>query len=384
LPGLFGSEYTHKELKDIYSGKKLVPVKKGRWWEFGRTKWEGSKVDYYRQHWYPRLLSHAKDISLYGSEEEKWEYDPLLHPIKAIFDEEFKYHKELKNYRSRPYPITGTYFEDVPFLGPIIAGTLGKLIKPQRYMHTEEWLRKGKGGTQEALYVPIAGGNEPSYELSGTKPGMPLKPYDVTDIIGEQIYKFNELRGLTGFMHNSIKEAITGSQDYFDDEIRLESSSRAYGAERAYWDLNAGGLLGMTEAFRRYLPHKRNQIERYNPIPNQMPSWLPGSNYYIDFKHGDPFTKIPEGELRLPGRGYEVLHPDLKRTHTEQYPLIHKFRILADVAMWSEEFKQVRAEIQLAKRRGELTIQEREQVQEILKQVSERKKKKQFQELGKI
>lgn len=380
LPGLFGSEHTYEELKDIYSGEKQVPIRKGRWWEFGRTPWEGTKVDYYRMHWYPRLMSRAKDISLYGSEEEKWQYDPVLHPIKATFDEEFKYHRELRNYRSRPYPVTGTYFEDVPFLGPILAGTLGKLIKPSRYMHTEKWLQQGPGGEAEYQYIPHGGEHEPVYELGGLKPGAPIGKYDVTGIIGEQIYRLNEMRGLTGFMHGSIKEALTGSQDYFDDQIRLQSSSRAYGAERAYWDLNLGGLLGTTEAFRRYLPHRRRQIEQYNPIPNQMPSWLPGSNYYIDFKHGDPFIKVPEGELRLPGRGYVSLHPELEGIHPEAYPLMHRFRILADVAMWSEEFKEARAQMQLAKRRGELTIQEQSQMKEILQQVSQRKKKKDFKD----
>ena len=39
-----------------------------------------------------------------------------------------------------------------------------------------------------------------------------------------------------------------------------------------------------------------------------MPSWMPGSNYFTDFKHGDPYSKIDNGEERLPGEGYERLH----------------------------------------------------------------------------
>lgn len=39
-----------------------------------------------------------------------------------------------------------------------------------------------------------------------------------------------------------------------------------------------------------------------------MPSWMPGSDYFTDFKHGDPYSKIENGEERLPGEGYERLH----------------------------------------------------------------------------
>ena len=45
----------------------------------------------------------------------------------------------------------------------------------------------------------------------------------------------------------------------------------------------------------------RDTNKYYNPIKNDMPSWMPGSNYFIDFQHGDPYSKVPEGEMRLPG-----------------------------------------------------------------------------------
>ena len=51
-----------------------------------------------------------------------------------------------------------------------------------------------------------------------------------------------------------------------------------------------------------------------------MPSWLPGSasvepDYYLNFHQGDPYTKVAMGEARLPGAGYEKLHPELKVYH---------------------------------------------------------------------
>src|ERR1035438_4442536 len=50
-----------------------------------------------------------------------------------------------------------------------------------------------------------------------------------------------------------------------------------------------------------------------------------------------PFIKIDEGYARLPGAGYEALHPELKDVDPEDYPDIHKMSILADVAPYSRE-----------------------------------------------
>ncbi len=69
-----------------------------------------------------------------------------------------------------------------------------------------------------------------------------------------------------------------------------------------------------------------------------MPSWLPGDDYMTNFKVGDPFVQIDDGYARLPGAGYEALHPELKGTNPEDYPDIHKLRILSDVAPYSREY----------------------------------------------
>ena len=71
-----------------------------------------------------------------------------------------------------------------------------------------------------------------------------------------------------------------------------------------------------------------------------MPSWLPGDDYMTNFKVGDPYVKIDDGYARLPGAGYEALHPELKDVGPEAYPDIHKLRILADVAPYSREYNQ--------------------------------------------
>jgi hypothetical protein len=79
-----------------------------------------------------------------------------------------------------------------------------------------------------------------------------------------------------------------------------------------------------------------------NEINNTAPSWLPGDDYYTNFHEGDPFLKVSEGYARLPGAGYEALHPELKDVNPEDYPDIHKMAILADVAPYSREYHTFR------------------------------------------
>ena len=98
------------------------------------------------------------------------------------------------------------------------------------------------------------------------------------------------------------------------------------------------------EPSRRFV---QNEIlgPQANEIPNQAASWLPGDDYYTNFHEGDPFIKVPEGYARLPGAGYEALHPELKDVNPEDYPDIHKLSILADVAPYSREYNIYRQKV---------------------------------------
>ena len=76
-----------------------------------------------------------------------------------------------------------------------------------------------------------------------------------------------------------------------------------------------------------------------------MPSWLPGDDYMTNFRVGDPFVKIDDGYARLPGAGYEAIHPELQGLDPEDYPDIHKLRILSDVAPYSREYNTFRQKL---------------------------------------
>ena len=77
--------------------------------------------------------------------------------------------------------------------------------------------------------------------------------------------------------------------------------------------------FGYTEPFRRFVQREGFEPQA-NEIPNTMPSWMPGDDYLTNFRVGDPYIKVDQGFARLPGAGYEAIHPELKDVNPEDYP----------------------------------------------------------------
>lgn len=372
IPGALIPSSRPGELEDIYSGRKDVAIRKGRWWTMGRTPYEGQGVVTHIPHWYPRMLMRAREKSSWNEEKGK-----ELSPWQKFWRQEFTNQLEEMHYKDRPYPITSLPFEDVPLIGPVLANTLGRLIKPPQLMHTESWM-KGDGST----LVPEGRANERvATEIGQSPQGQPVSPYSAENTFGEQFYRFGEMVGMPGFTFGAIKEKITGTPDFFGQKMQLESSRRIAGAERDYWERELGDLGMTNEAFRRLFPHRRRQIEQYNPIRNEMPDWLPGAGEKsTDFLTGDPYAKIAFGELRLPGRGYEERFPELKGVNPNDYSLSHRFRILADVAPYSDQFRALAGKMKGM--RGEKGWSEEDERMYITttEQLKEKKQGQQFRE----
>jgi|GEM_PF-2332354 len=170
-----------------------------------------------------------------------------------------------------------------------------------------------------------------------------------------------------------IQDEMAGYNPY-EGKTVIEKADAAYNLSNAFQGLNAGSLGGqLSEIGRRFIRRDDGQLDKYNPIENTMPDWLPGANYFIDFQTGDPYQKIDHGEFRLPGESYEKLnqlHPD----ETGAYGAFDKFKILADVAPWSDEYKFWRDYVVQTNTDPEL----RKQAAEIKRQVAGRKQKYEF------
>ena len=231
---------------------------------------------------------------------------------------------------------------------------------------------------------PVPGMVPPPIVAAGT----PLSSANLSYQLGETGYRLQETMGIYGFGFGSVRQGLGfGRQDFTPQRSVLQGAGKAYGSTRSFWDLNLGGLgdvplaaegaLGNIEAseiIRRFVPKERTDINYLNPIKNSMADkypFLPGADYFTNFKQGDPFTRIQEGEIRLPGIGYERLHPFAKG-----YDKLTQLSILGDVAPYSKEFRSLNRTMQTSVMDGS----ERVRLEEIRKRVEETTKKYDFSE----
>ncbi|MEY4332306.1 MAG: hypothetical protein RLZZ196_1044, partial [Bacteroidota bacterium] len=188
--------------------------------------------------------------------------------------------------------------------------------------------------------------------------GKPVPSAKLGIQAGDIGYRTQEMAGIYGFGFSSLREAYGFGRGDFEPQVSvLQSASKAYGSGRAFWDLNLGGLgdvpikpegalgnIEISEIVRRFIPKERTDVNYLNPIPNTMGTkypFLPGPNYFTNFKQGDPYTKVPEGEIRLPGIGYRRLNPNMGDYND---PLT-QLDILSDVAPYSKEFRSLNNKI---------------------------------------
>lgn len=292
-----------------------------------------------------------------------------------------------------------------PIGGPVgFGGGRGFYSGPQGQMNREMASRAGSTFTARNMTrANLADVNSRYLDMSYGPPkvsrvmnprivpaGTPIKQGGAEFQSTEFGFKTQEMLGIYGFAGGALRQSLgLGQADLEPQRSVLQSASKAYGSTRAFWDLNLGGLgdvpiggtegvgnIEFSEIVRRFIPKERTGVDFVNPIRNKMGQqypFLPGSEYYINFQTGDPFTKVQEGELRLPGVGYErfnKLHPD----ETGRYGLIDQLNILADVAPYSQQFKRVNA----ALNKKMLTPEEKEEVSTIRSQVEDTTSRHQF------
>ncbi len=372
LPGALAPTETEQELHDIYTGKKEVAVRKGRFWELGRSAYEGGNIQYFRPHLVAKILQDGKNKQIWGPLEK----DGELSPLNKWYKSNFTYDVEQAHYYDRPYPVTGRSFASVPIIGDLLAATVGNFVKPQMAMHNNEYYNSGTG---DYFQPPASFGSDRNTQLGEQLPGSPINGLDTTQTIGRQLYRLKQLVGLPGYLAGVVKQQITGSPDFFDQAPVLQSADDITSASRGYQDLNLGGMMFQNELFRRLLPPGRNQVETYNPIKNSMPDWLPGTgDRSPDFQHGDPFSLIQDGEIRLPGEGYASRFSELSGIDPNDYPLVHKYKILADVAPFSEKMDEVSRELAIATKGGFVSKEHQDLYWETKAQLEAKREKKSF------
>ncbi|RMG69781.1 MAG: hypothetical protein D6710_08320 [Nitrospirae bacterium] len=342
-----------QELAEEYSGERKVPIKKSRWWLLGYQPFSGTKVEYFAPSWYQRLINKPVTKNIYGSEEEYWKYHSLLPTPSNFFGLRpllSPYRLEKKHYYDRPYPVTGGLFEEVPIVGPILSDTIGAIIKPRKQMHPAQ---------QEGVITASQNVSERGVPKDvATRLGIPSIPgslvdIDRPDVLADRLEKYaNVALEPTGIW----KFALEMFGIKFDDGVKLAEAGTMSSLGRQLFSARLGGAFGQTEFIRRFLLSDYNTEyainNQINPIPNMMPRWLPGTlselprdkTYYIDFTKGDAYAKLPGGEYRLPGPGYESVN-ELYSGIPGVYSDVDKFLILSDVAPFSTAYYKYLARV---------------------------------------
>ena len=176
------------------------------------------------------------------------------------------------------------------------------------------------------------------------------------DYARDMMHSTSQISGIYGY----LTRMYTGSDSNYS--FRYENAGQMGTFSRGFWDASIGGLGGgPMEIARRFFPSEDRSRININPLINNMPDWIPES-----YHTGDPYTKIPKGEMRLPGKGYEAMY-DLHPDQFGEYGAFDRFKILADIAPNSKEYKKWRS---IAKN----TVQDEDLKQEI-RNITERTSK---------
>lgn len=199
------------------------------------------------------------------------------------------------------YNIKKKYSHTIPIIKSDLLGDEYKHIKKLSYGIPMS------GGTH--IMAPVRDYSEPLTE----EQIKPRSPFNLGYGIRQGYYNWARMAGIYGFIGGTIAEKF-GFMPYTGSRVPvLQHAGNIQSAERYYYeDLGIGGLdpfnFSVSEIGRRFLTHKMKMNLEYNPIPNMAPGWLPGEDYFQNFRVGDMYAKIPRGEYRLPGKLYEELH----------------------------------------------------------------------------
>ena len=390
----------------------------------GGTEYEGGQIKYFRQNLLKTIASDAKTKTLYGDRETKRRLDPVFNPIKYLRN---PYRFEEMHQEDMPFPVWGMDVSYGSVLGQLYKGTIGELIKPT-VIHPEFLKLQSeanpnlvlgvKGEIAKGISETISGKN--SKNLSQLSAGNGEENSDTSiAIVDSDAYttpenerkevksliadglmlranaptvsvldrtlagtsaSLSDFTGLKGFSSSLLLGAANlDPTEQLRPELEVSGTSTSFSGTLS--DANLGDMFGFGEFSRRLIPQsaavKRDTI---NPMRNQVaPDWLPKNEtkYYKNFERGNYYSHMENGEYLLPGsKGFETLNPELKGVDPNNYPLVHQYKILQNVARGSSEHIAVKK--YLAEHLDELSEKEKDVFFEAYGQDTERDVQKRF------
>lgn len=158
------------------------------------------------------------------------------------------------------------------------------------------------------------------YEHQAEMPRSIRSPHDPRSHWSTQGKGTEDMVGFYGFSTTAFLQSIGVDREDTFNEHELETRELAISPMQSYWRSEFGGMPTEdwgSELGRRFVPRRSGQQRMWNPMRNEMPSWLPGPNSFKDFTHGDPYVKSYGAEYLLPGKGRDALFgpADLSISH---------------------------------------------------------------------
>ena len=199
----------------------------------GGTPFEGSRIEMFRPHSYALMKNRVRQKGIWGPNEDE------ISPVGKFLRKNLTYELERQQYYDRPYPISSGFMSDMPIVGGILSGTIGRWIKPPKLMHTSEWMRPTEHGIEHASVFQGAR-REPAYALGAPGPGVPVSPFAASKQLAFMNYQFREMEGLTGFMKNQFSKIVLGT-DRYQTQPELADAGQMTSFRRQFWEMSMGG-----------------------------------------------------------------------------------------------------------------------------------------------
>lgn len=192
------------------------------------------------------------------------------------------------------------------------------------------------------------------HQLFGTI-GIFLKQYvDKINLFTDDIYRIRMLSGAFGKLFKFIFEQKQQKRTPYNGEFVLHKveKTETVNDTNLVYNLQVGG------------------DHTYNVYGIAVHN----SHYFIDFQHGDPYSKIQLGEARLPGAGYEALNSLNPDRLFGKYGVVDRLKILGNTAPYSSEYKYYDSIASMMNQSGMLTVGQKEIIETTREQVASAKR----------
>lgn len=302
------------------------------------SPFEGTKPSYFRSHMYALTRARYKQTPSLK--------DSIFTEVMGAMAPDIY---AMKNYYSRPYPVTAGLFSDIPVFSNMMHLLPGSEMVTGAgiTMHGEEYSQASMLGhsadmgintTQVArqfnestgIYSNTMGsaggfpeqeGIVQSFDNQLLMAPSPMNRSSTEYALGESISNVKDIVGLRGFLMGSAFTEMSGRSDFFDYAPELATPVDIAGIRRSYWDMELGGILGASEIIRRYIPHRRNQVQVFNPIRNCLTHDTPillANNQCV------PICEINRGDTIISNEGLRQVANVVNRPYNGEiiYPIL--------------------------------------------------------------